>query len=77
MDITYPLLSIIFVGLGIVLIWLIPVRQAKVIQGEEGLKRFEAENEARRTLAQVLGGLLVLMSLYFTPKHSPFRRRGS
>jgi uncharacterized protein YjbI with pentapeptide repeats len=68
MNVTYPSLSLVFVAIGILLLWWIPIRQARELGDDARLKQFDAENEARRTLAQVLGGLLVLVSLYFTAK---------
>jgi uncharacterized protein YjbI with pentapeptide repeats len=61
-------LSLVFGVAGMALLWLIPMRQARTLSDEDTLKRFDAENEARRTLAQVLGGALVLISLYFSAK---------
>jgi hypothetical protein len=52
----------IFVAL--VAIWTIPKWQATRSEGANSRNRFERENEARKTLAQVLGGIFVLAGLY-------------
>jgi uncharacterized protein YjbI with pentapeptide repeats len=43
-------------------LWWLPKWQASKLQ--EGKERFEGENQARLTLAQILGGFLLLVSLY-------------
>jgi uncharacterized protein YjbI with pentapeptide repeats len=56
--------------LGIVLLllflWLAPMGQIALAKGVPPEKRFEAEQEARKTLAQILGGALVLVAFYQT-----------
>jgi hypothetical protein len=49
-------LSILLGATGLFLLWWLPARQARPLADETQMKRFDAENEARRTLAQVLGG---------------------
>lgn len=61
-------MSLILSLIGLLLLWWIPARQARTLSDDTTMKRFDAENEARRTLAQVFGGALVLISLYFTAK---------
>jgi hypothetical protein len=54
--------------LGVVLlaaaIWMIPVWQCRRIRNLSAEMRFDKENESRKTVAQVIGGLLVILSLF-------------
>lgn len=43
----------------------LPTWQVAGLPGTEN-ERFEAENEARKTLAQIIGGLCLILGLYFT-----------
>jgi hypothetical protein len=53
------------VGILVVLaLWLLPRWQAERSQGLTPESRFDRENEARKTLAQIIGGVLVLAGLY-------------
>src|SRR5262249_32770640 len=47
-------------------IWLIPKWQTRHLRGESAKDRFELENDARKTVAQILGGVALLTGLYFT-----------
>ena len=52
-------------GILVVLaLWLLPRWQAARSQGLTAGNRFDRENEARKTLAQIIGGVLVLAGLY-------------
>jgi uncharacterized protein YjbI with pentapeptide repeats len=49
------------------LIWQIPKWQLKITKNNDsGEKHINLENELRKTVAQIFGGLLVLIGLYFT-----------
>ena len=50
----------------IVLLWLFPKWQVRSIVGLDSRDRFDRENEARKTLSQILGGLILLIGFYFT-----------
>ena len=50
--------------LVVLALWLLPKRQAARSQGLTAGNRFDRENEARKTLAQIIGGVLVLAGLY-------------
>jgi hypothetical protein len=53
------------VGILVVLaLWLLPRWQAARSQGLTAGNRFDRENEARKTLAQIIGGVFVLAGLY-------------
>ena len=52
----------------VLVIWLVPRYQVRHTPGIVGEKRFESENEARKTLAQILGGAVVLLGLYYSAK---------
>lgn len=49
----------------LVLLWKAPQWQVNRSQGVTIENRFDRENEARKTLAQILGGFAVLVGLYF------------
>ncbi len=59
------LLVIIGVLLMVIAVYLVPKYQTKRIL-DFSSKRWEAENEFRKTLIQVFGGLIVVLSLLFT-----------
>jgi hypothetical protein len=50
----------------VVLLWLFPKWQVRSIVGLDSKDRFDSENEARKTLSQILGGLILLVGFYFT-----------
>jgi hypothetical protein len=50
----------------LLLAWLAPKWQIRDLDPKEPNQRFLAENEARKTLAQIIGGLAILTGLYFT-----------
>ena len=51
--------------LGIAVLWIIPKIQASAVAADAA-SRFDKENEARKTLATMLGGLAVVITLYST-----------
>ena len=54
--------------LVILILWLLPKQQVASLRGIKGIDPndvFKAENDARTTLAQMLGGFAVLVGLYF------------
>ena len=61
-----PLVWIALLLMAIAL-WLLPKWQARGSRDSQE-KRFSQENEARRTLAQILGGVLVIGTLYTSTK---------
>src|SRR3954447_6514160 len=56
------------------LIWKVPQWQVAHAAIDDGKDRFEAENEARKTIAQVVGGLFFLLTLYFTWRSAEISR---
>jgi uncharacterized protein YjbI with pentapeptide repeats len=50
--------------LVVLALWLLPRWQASRSEGLTAGNRFDRENEARKTLAQIIGGVLVLAGLY-------------
>jgi hypothetical protein len=56
---------LVVVGILVVLaLWLLPKWQAARSRGLTDQNRFDRENEARKTLAQIIGGVFVLAGLY-------------
>jgi hypothetical protein len=61
----------VIAGLGILVIlilvlWKVPQRQVASLNGLKPERRFDKENAARQTIAQIVGGLLLLFGFYFT-----------
>ncbi len=57
--------TLLIVAVGVVLaLWLLPKWQVGRSQGLTPDNQFDRENEARRTLAQIIGGVFVLAGLY-------------
>jgi hypothetical protein len=54
--------GLLFVGV----LWFVPKWQTKNLYDDKLSSVFEAENEARKTLAQILGGVALLAGLYST-----------
>jgi hypothetical protein len=50
----------------ILLLWKFPKCQVRSIAPMNAKERFDRENEARKTLSQILGGLILLIGFYFT-----------
>ena len=57
-------------------LWKVPVWQVRTSLPESDEKHFDKENEARNTLAQILGGAFVLISLYTSTKSFELAREG-
>jgi uncharacterized protein YjbI with pentapeptide repeats len=56
-------------------LWLLPVWQVSRSRGLTAANRFDRENEARKTLAQIIGGVLVLAGLYSSVKTFDLQRQ--
>ena len=46
------------------ILWIFPVWQVKVAKGTSSVNDFRERTEARKTLAQIIGGLFLLAGLY-------------
>ena len=53
-------------GLVIIVLWIVPQLQAEDSPGVTTKNQFDRENEARKTLAQIIGGVLLILSFYST-----------
>lgn len=73
-----PLLpALLLIGVVVVLLlWKIPVWQVERSNGLSDETRFDRENEARKTLAQVLGGVFLLAGLYSSVQTLNLSREG-
>jgi hypothetical protein len=60
-DFTLAILVATLLG---VILWKVPIHQAATSAGLTNEVRFDRENEARKTLATILGGLFLLAGLY-------------
>jgi uncharacterized membrane protein len=68
---------LVVVGILVVLaLWLLPRWQAARSQGLTAGNRFDRENEARKTLAQIIGGVFVLAGLYSSLQTFDLQRQG-
>lgn len=66
-DILLPIILIAAAVIIVYLLWNIPIRYISARKNEPQFKdALELENNYRSTLAQMVGGLLVLLGLYFT-----------
>jgi hypothetical protein len=64
--------------LAVVLImWWVPKFQARYSQGVNADNRFDRENNARKTLAQIIGGVFVLAGLYSSIKTFDLQRQSA
>lgn len=60
-------LGLAVVGLvALILLWKLPQRQIEQVQGLEPKERFDRINEARKTLATILGGVVLLAGFFGT-----------
>jgi hypothetical protein len=73
-----PLLPLLFFVaiVVILLLWKLPVLQVARSRALTDEKRFDRENEARKTLAQVLAGVFVLAGLYSSVQTFDLSRQG-
>ena len=63
----FPYVGVVaLVGVCIVLLWFVPKRQTTHLAGIGDKERFELENAARTTLAQIIGGAFVLLGVFAT-----------
>jgi uncharacterized protein YjbI with pentapeptide repeats len=61
---------------AIVALWLLPKWQVAGSAGLSSKNRFDRENEARTTLAQIIGGVLLLAGLYSSVQTFDLQREG-
>ena len=52
--------------IALVILWKVPQRQVRDVEGLEAKERFDRVNEARKTLATILGGAAFLVGGFFT-----------
>jgi len=60
----------------ILLLWQFPKWQVRSVVGLDSKDHFDRENEARKTLSQILGGLVLLIGFYFTWQNLVVTREG-
>lgn len=53
-------------ALGVTILYTLPKLQVDQLKGLTTEKRFEVENEARKTVAQILAGVVLIAGLYFS-----------
>lgn len=63
-------------GMVVILLWVLPKLQVARSKGLSDENRFDRENEARKTLAQILGGAFVLAGLYSSIESFDLARDG-
>lgn len=71
-----PLTVVVAAILAIAVLWKIPQWQVDKLSGLEPKERFDRVNEARRTLAQIVGGAAVLAGFYSTVQNLNVNREG-
>jgi len=72
----FPELLTITVLLVTLILWKLPKRQAARSLGVNVENQFDRENEARKTLAQIIGGVLLLAGLYSSVRTLDLQREG-
>jgi hypothetical protein len=72
----FPELLTITVLLVTFILWKLPKRQAQRSLGLNVGNQFDRENEARKTLAQIIGGVLLLAGLYSSVRTFDLQREG-
>jgi hypothetical protein len=60
------LLELIVITVFGLAVWILPKWQVRRLASLSEKDRFDCENESRKTIAQVIGGTLLLGGLYFT-----------
>jgi Pentapeptide repeats (8 copies) len=61
-----PAAVISVASLLLYVLWMVPKWQVEAVSVESESERFELETEARKTLAEIIGGVVVIAGLYFT-----------
>ena len=72
-----PQLILVTALLVVLVLWFVPKLQAAHSQGVTPENRFDRENDARKTLAQIVGGIFVLAGLYSSVKTFDVQRQGT
>jgi len=72
----FPELLTITVLLVTLILWKLPKRHAARSLGVNVQNQFDRENEARKTLAQIIGGVLLLAGLYSSVRTLDLQREG-
>jgi hypothetical protein len=62
--------------LGVFILWKVPQWQVSRIEGLDSKERFEKRNEARNTLATILGGVAFLTGGYFAWQNFNLAKEG-
>jgi hypothetical protein len=73
---TFPLLLLLVAVLVVLLLWKVPQWQVARSRALTDDNRFDRENEARKTLAQIIGGVFVLAGLYSSVQTFDLAREG-
>jgi hypothetical protein len=71
-----PQLLFVIALLVVLALWWLPKLQATHSPGSAVENQFDRENEARKTLAQIIGGIFVLAGLYSSVKTFDLQRQG-
>ena len=76
-EILLPVGLIVIATGSVLLLWLLPQWQTARLHALTPEAEFEKENESRKTLAQIIGGLFVIGSLFSTANSTTYQRRSS
>jgi hypothetical protein len=69
------LMCLLLSAMALVIVWVVPKIQVSGLKAD-GLDRFEQENEARKTLATIVGGAAVIATIYSTTMTLDATREG-
>jgi hypothetical protein len=73
----FPISVAVGTFFGLLTLWLGPKWQVAHLRSLAPADLFEQENEARKTLAQIIGGVLVLAGLYYTNENIEIARNAA
>ncbi len=70
------IVAVVLAVLFAVALWKVPQLQVRYAKDVQAKDRFNSENEARKTLATILGGIVVLAGAYFTWQNVQLAKEG-
>jgi len=66
LSLRYTLVALVVLAMLLLGLWLVPKWQVRALKNLTDVERFKLQNEARKLMAEILGGALVLVGLFFS-----------